>query len=357
MLPAALCGLAATTPRGPVKAGSSDVAGSDLRDRLERATEAEQERLLFELVRKETAAVLGHESPEGVDMELGFLEQGLDSVAAVMFRNRLCAITRLRLPSTVIFDYPTPAILARQLRLELSAAGVLPGQDRPQVGLGRRPNGRRYVASADTRTKGNGEPVNSLGQLYEQAARTGRTDEIMTLIKGLAAFRPAFSSQAELDNVPPPVPVSPGPGTPGLICFPSFVGRSGGQEYVRFAGGFRGLRRVLVVPAPGFTDGEPLAASLDALVGVHAENVRKSANGLPFVLAGHSSGGLVAHAVATRLEAIGVQPAAIVLMDPYLPERRDIAARYSGPVNDRMLADIEHGEDAWLLAMAHYFSF
>jgi malonyl CoA-acyl carrier protein transacylase/NADP-dependent 3-hydroxy acid dehydrogenase YdfG len=355
-LSATFRGLAGVPLRRAMKAGRSDVEGTDLRDRLERASAAEQERLIFDLVRKETAAVLGHQTPEGVQTELSFLEQGLDSVAAVMFRNRLGAITRLRLPSTVIFDHPTPAALARHLRLELSAAGVLPGQGRPQDGSGRdrRPAGRRYVASAAVAP---GEPVNGLGQLYEQAVRTGRTDEIMTLIKGLAAFRPAFSSQAELENVPSPVPVSPGAVTPGLICFPSFVGRSGVQEYVRLAGGFRGVRRMLVVPEPGFADGEPLAASLDALLSVHAENVRKSVNGSPFVLVGHSSGGLVAHAVATRLEAMGVPPAAVVLIDPYRPERKDIAARYSTAVNDRMLADIEQGEDAWLLAMAHYFSF
>jgi NAD(P)-dependent dehydrogenase (short-subunit alcohol dehydrogenase family) len=357
MLPAAFRGLAGVPLRRAVKAGSSDVEGSDLRGRLERASEAEQERLIFDLVRKETAAVLGHESPEGVETELSFLEQGLDSVAAVMFRNRLGAITRLRLPSTVIFDHPTPAALARQLRLELSVAGVLPGQGHPN-GSGRKHAGRRYVASADAMPATDGLPgVRSLGRLYEQAARTGRTDEIMTLIKGLAAFRPMFSSQAELENVPPPVPVSQGSMTPGLICFPSFVGRSGVQEYVRFAGVFRGIRRMLVLPAPGFAAGEPLASSLDALVSVHAENVRKSVNGAPFVLAGHSSGGLVAHAVATRLEAIGAPPAAMVLIDPYRPERKDIAARYSAGVNDRMLADIDLGEDAWLLAMAHYFSF
>jgi acyl transferase domain-containing protein/thioesterase domain-containing protein len=344
MLPAALRGLAGGPLRSAVKPEGNDAEGFDLRGQLAQASEAEQERLLVDLVRKETAAVLGYESPTDVELELSFLEQGLDSLAAVQLRHRLGPITGLHLPGRVIFDHPTPAALARHLRTEMSVPGVQPGQGRPQNGSGPERDDR---------------PSNTLGQLHAQAVRAGRADEIMALITGLAEFRPKFSSQSELEKAPALVPISRGPVTPGLICFPSFVGRSGPQEYMRFAGEFRGVRRLLVAPAPGFADGEPLAATIDALVGAHAANIQKCVNGAPFVLAGHSSGAVVAHAVATHLEAIGTPPAAVVVMDPYAPERTDINTKFSAAVNDRMLADIEQQqeeEEAWLFATAHYFS-
>ena len=110
---------------------------------------------------------------------------------------------------------------------------------------------------------------------------------------------------------------------PGVVCLPSFVGRP--HEYARFAAGFRGIRTVRVFPAPGFAAGEPLPATFGALVAVQPEAIRSSADGMPYVLAGHSSGGLTAHALATRLEKAAQAPVAVVLMDTYdafTPEKR-----------------------------------
>ncbi|MEV4616789.1 type I polyketide synthase [Kitasatospora sp. NPDC049258] len=93
--------------------------GSPLRERLAGRPAAEQARLLVELVRAEVARVLGHATPGGIDAARAFRELGFDSLTAVELRNRLTAVTGLRLPATLLFDHPTTAAVADHLRTEL----------------------------------------------------------------------------------------------------------------------------------------------------------------------------------------------------------------------------------------------
>ncbi|WP_037664331.1 type I polyketide synthase, partial [Streptomyces griseofuscus] len=104
-------------------AGSSAAAhGPSLAERLAELPEGEGEKTVLDLVRAEVAAVLGHASDRTVRPEHAFQDLGFDSLTAVELRNRLNRTTRLRLPATLIFDHPTPALLARHVFTEVAGA-------------------------------------------------------------------------------------------------------------------------------------------------------------------------------------------------------------------------------------------
>ncbi|WP_405633694.1 type I polyketide synthase [Streptomyces sp. NBC_00016] len=117
-MPSMLRGLV-RRPRRTAVAETSSTIGDSLTGSLAALTVDEQKRHLVELVSGEVAVVLGHAGAGSIGAGQAFNDLGFDSLTAVELRNRLNAVTGLRLPATLIFDYPSPGVLAEFLRLEL----------------------------------------------------------------------------------------------------------------------------------------------------------------------------------------------------------------------------------------------
>jgi acyl transferase domain-containing protein len=92
---------------------------ADLAQHLQALAPEEQHRRLVDLVCTHAATVLGHASSRDIDAERAFSDSGFESLTGVELRNRLKAATGLALPRTLIFDFPTPSVLAAQLRHQL----------------------------------------------------------------------------------------------------------------------------------------------------------------------------------------------------------------------------------------------
>ncbi|MDQ2959337.1 MAG: phosphopantetheine-binding protein, partial [Actinomycetota bacterium] len=95
---------------------------SELLGRLAGIPPVERDRVLLDLVRSQVAAVLGYSTVKEVGAQRPFKELGFDSLTGVELRNRLNMATGLRLPASLVFDYPTPTALAHYLREEIMFA-------------------------------------------------------------------------------------------------------------------------------------------------------------------------------------------------------------------------------------------
>ncbi|MFD4668871.1 beta-ketoacyl synthase N-terminal-like domain-containing protein [Lentzea sp. NPDC058450] len=117
---------------------------------------------LLDLVRREAAAVLGHASSDGIAAGKSFHDLGFQSVTALELRNRLAAATGLTLPSSVVYDHPSPRDLAGHL------SALLAGDDDAEV-----------VADSRTTTD---EPIAIIGMSCRFPGGVGSPEQLWDLV-------------------------------------------------------------------------------------------------------------------------------------------------------------------------------
>ncbi|WP_284574475.1 type I polyketide synthase [Streptomyces sp. 2P-4] len=300
-------GLVRTTRRTAANSAGGKDAAADLARRLLALGEKDRLRYLTDLVRTEAATVLGHASADAVEADRDFYELGFDSLTAVELRNKLAACTGMRLSATVVFDNKTPADLAGWLRGELAQ------QARAEDGTG----------ATLALPSGEADP-GSLENLFTSALADGKAAEAQRMLVAVAALRPSFEASAELEDLPYASTLAEGPAAPKLICISAPTANAGVHQYARLAAHFRGKREVAALPLVGFETGERLPATPEVATRVIAESALRAAEGKPFALVGHSSGGSFAYAAAGLLEHTwGIRPAAVVLLDTYSFQHKD----------------------------------
>jgi surfactin synthase thioesterase subunit len=243
--------------------------------------------------------VLGHGSSEQIAVSGAFKDAGFDSLTAVELRNRLTNATGRRLSATLIYDNETPTAVARHLLSVMDIDESIPLEPEQSY------NGK--------------EAHQTVSGIYSKLAMRGKTKEIEMLGISLAALKDTFDGVAKSGKGARVLQLSHGDRAPHIICFPSLVALPGEIQYVRLSSCFQSINDLSVVIVPGYQPDEPLASSIDTLTDVLAEATLRCAQGKPFTLLGYSSGGYLAHAVATHLEASGVQPMSIVLLDTLIP--------------------------------------
>ncbi|MEU6643646.1 type I polyketide synthase [Saccharomonospora sp. NPDC046836] len=100
---------------GPRRNGASKSRDGGLSARLAALPAEEAGAAVVDWVRDHVATVLGHPAGAVVEADLSFTHLGLDSLTSVELCGRLGSSTGLRLPSTVVFNYPTPRELGEHI--------------------------------------------------------------------------------------------------------------------------------------------------------------------------------------------------------------------------------------------------
>jgi thioesterase domain-containing protein len=187
------------------------------------------------------------------------------------------------------------------------------GKPAPEAGRESGSGAGRESDSGPAAGRGRG----ALAAFYGQLCAARKYHTAAEVIMASAGLRPSFTADERALHAKPVLRLATGTAGPKIVCFPSLSAISGPHEYARFGRVFQGERDVFVLQTPGFVATESLPDHADTLIRMHVESVRAAVGDEPFVVVGRSMGGCVAHEVVRRLEAEGVRPVGLGLVDTF----------------------------------------
>ncbi|MEU5808947.1 type I polyketide synthase [Streptomyces sp. NPDC047718] len=283
----------------PAAAGT----GPSLVQQLAALPDADRDAVVLREVRNAASAVLGHLSGDAIDPHAPFTELGFDSLGAVEFRNRLAQLTGLTLSSTLIFDHPTAADVAKLVLSQLEESDTA------------------VVEQTPTGVRG------TITDLVSAAHHRGDLAGAMPLLTASSALMTTYGVDEAAARRPAVQLLARGAAAPALICIPSFLTGSGTHQFARLARELGGERQVSAVRLPGMGAGDDLPATWAAAIESLAAAVAPELDRGPVALVGYSAGGAIAHAVARRLEDGGGELAGVAMIDTYAPDDLELNRR------------------------------
>jgi len=159
-----------------------------------------------------------------------------------------------------------------------------------------------------------------------------------------AALARALDADGDVSALDTLLPLRTGGGRPGLFCFHP----AGGLGWC-YTGLLRHLPAdlpVYAVQARGLRAAEPLPGSIDEMAADYVRAIRAAQPDGPYHLLGWSVGGVIAHAVATRLRDQGAAVGQLALLDAYPGDQwRDLAAPDERAALRALLYMTGHDED------------
>ncbi len=284
-----------------MRTGTAALVHSAFADRLAGLSADQRLAVTIQMVCEHTAAVLGRGDAADVDSVEAFTDAGLNSLSAVELRNRLKAVTGATLPTTAVFDHPTPTELARHLLSHLD------GTARPAPAVAEQPEGG----------------IDALADLFLQTCDSGFDEDGWRIVALASKMRERMTIPVRNNDLKDVSCLADGSSNVIVVCIPTLTVLSDIHEYRDLANALAGSHSIYSLPLPGFDPDDALPRDADVVLESLSRSILDGlGNSEHLVLAGYSSGGVLAYALSCHLaEKYQRRPLGVALIDTYLPSQ------------------------------------
>lgn len=113
---------------------------SDMRKVVLQTNQNQHNALILDMVREELAKILGFTSKTDINIDQPLEEIGIDSLTAILTRNRLAFCTGLILPAKIVFEYPNVRALSQFLLSRIQESITPTSSSKPTITAVKGPN-------------------------------------------------------------------------------------------------------------------------------------------------------------------------------------------------------------------------